>query len=112
MTRSLSYDLTPVHELTVALPSGAVVVGDKGYISATDALSIFEATGVQLVSIRHKNIISNSWADDFDIKAYRKQIETAYSQLEKIGVNSFMRALNAVFNSRLGPVFSTLLLAI
>lgn len=92
------HDLTPVHELTVGLPSGAVVVGDKGYISAVEARSILEATGVRLVSTRRKNMVSNSWADDFDIKTYRKQIETFYSQLEKMGIQSLHARTNRGFH--------------
>ena len=37
------HDLTPVHELTVDLPPGARVFGDKGYNSAADEASILEA---------------------------------------------------------------------
>ena len=91
------HDLTPIHELTVELPSGAVVFGDKGYISKADAQSILEATGVRLVSIRRKNMTPNAWADDFDLKTYRKRIETVYSQLEKMGVQSLHARTNRGF---------------
>jgi hypothetical protein len=80
-------DLTPIHELTELLPSGATVFGDKGYISDPDAASMFAATGVRLVSARRKNMTPNSWADDFDLRHYRKRIETVYSQLEAMGVS-------------------------
>jgi hypothetical protein len=58
------HDLTPIHELTVILPAGATVFGDKGYSSDLDATSILAATGVRLVSVRRKNMTPNAWADD------------------------------------------------
>jgi hypothetical protein len=73
------HDLTPIHELTVNLRQGATVFGDKGYIAADDARTIFEACGVRLVSIRRKNMLPNCWADDFDLRLYRKRIETVGS---------------------------------
>lgn len=82
------HDLTPIHELTAELPSGASVFGDKGYISSADAQSILASTGVRLVSIRRKNMKPHSWADEFDLKTYRKRIETVYSQLAKMGIQS------------------------
>jgi len=78
-------DLTAIHELTLTLPNGARLFADKGYISASDAASILEATGVRLITARRKNMSSNSWADDYDLRLYRKQIETVYSQMERMG---------------------------
>lgn len=80
------HDLTPIHELLVGLSAGATVFGDKGYISQSDALSLAEATHVRLVSIRRENMQPLSWADDFDLRLYRKRIETLYSQLESMGL--------------------------
>jgi hypothetical protein len=80
------HDLTPVHELTFSLPTGATVFGDKAYISELDTQSVWEAIGVRLVSIKRKNMRPNSWADDYDLRHYRKRIETVYSQLESMGV--------------------------
>ena len=82
MLPASEHDLTPIHELTVNLPSGATVFGDKAYISGDDARTIFEETGVRLVSYRRKNMA----ADDFDLRSYRSRIETVYSQLEAMGV--------------------------
>ena len=88
------HDLTPIHELTVNLPDGATVFGDKGYISADDAQTILEECGVRLVSVRRKNMQPNSWADDFDLRFYRKRIETVYSQMEKMGIQSLHARTN------------------
>ena len=92
------HDLTPIHELTVGLPAGASVFGDKGYISAPDARTILAETGVRLVSIRRKNMTPNSWADDFDLRLYRKRIETLYSQMEAMGVQHLHARTNLGFN--------------
>jgi len=89
------HDLTPIHELTYLLPPGAAVFGDKGYISADDALTIFEETGVRLVSVRRKNMTPNTWADDFDLRLYRKRIETVYSQLEAMGIQRLHARTNS-----------------
>lgn len=92
------HDLTPIHELTVNLPDGAAVFGDKGYISAPDAQTILEHCGVRLVSIQRKNMLPNSWADDFDLRLYRKRIETVYSQMEAMGIQSLHARTNLGFD--------------
>ncbi len=79
-------DLTPIHELTVDLPEGATIFADKGYISEQDSTSIFAETGVRLVAIRRKNMAALSWADDYDLRLYRRRIETVYSQMEAMGI--------------------------
>jgi hypothetical protein len=38
------------------------------------------------VAIRRRNITPNSWADEYDLRLYRKRIETVYSQLEAMGL--------------------------
>ena len=92
------HDLTPVHELTVSLPPGATVFGDKGYISEPDAASIFAALGVRLVSVRRKNMSPNSWADEYDLRHYRKRIETLNSQLEAMGIQRLHARTNDGFD--------------
>jgi hypothetical protein len=41
---------------------------------------------------------SNSWADDFDLRLYRKRIETLYSQMEKMGIQSLHARTNLGFD--------------
>jgi hypothetical protein len=91
------HDLTPIHELTVVLPSGASVFGDKGYISQPDAATILADTGVRLVSIRRRNMEPNSWDDEMDLKRYRKTIETVNSQGEKMGMQRLHARTNIGF---------------
>lgn len=80
------HDLTPIHELADALPEGARLFGDKGYISAPDARAILEASGVQVIAQPRDNMTPLDWADEFDLRLYRHAIETVNSQLEKMGM--------------------------
>jgi hypothetical protein len=91
-------DLTALHELTANLPEGAAVFGDKGYISAEDAQSILEELGVRIVAIPRKNMPANSWADEYDMRLYRKRIETVYSQLESMGIQRLHARTNIGFD--------------
>ena len=92
------HDLSPVHELAFGLPRGARVLGDKGYISAPDAASIFAETGVRLVSRRRKNMKPHDWfMDDIELHEYRHTIETVNSQLEKMGVERLYARTNVGF---------------
>lgn len=91
-------DLTPIHELTSGLRSGARVFGDKGYISDPDATAILAATGVRFVAVRRRNMTPNSWADEYDLRLYRKRIETLYSQLEAMGVQHLHARTNSGFD--------------
>jgi len=88
-------DLTPIHELTVALPQGSAVFGDKGYLSDPDAQAILSTTGVRFVAAHRRNMSPNTWADDFDLRLFRKRIETVYSQLEAMGVQRLHARTNA-----------------
>jgi hypothetical protein len=40
---------------------------------------------VRVIAIRRKNMAQQEWVDEFDLKRYRKGIETVNSQLEKMG---------------------------
>lgn len=90
-------ELTPIHERTFVLPRGVTVYGDKGYISADDAATILEETGVRLLAARRKNMKPNEWNDEMNLKRYRKTIETVNSQMEKMGVQRLHARTNAGF---------------
>ncbi len=83
--------------MTFALPAGACVFGDKGYNSAPDEATIFDETGVRVIPIRRKNMAQHEWADEFDLKQYRKGIETVNSQLEKMGTQHLHARTNIGF---------------
>jgi len=88
------HDLTPIHELTYALPDGATVYGDKGYNAADDEATILADTGVRLVPIRKANMRPNLWADKLALREYRKRIEALYSQVEAMGVERLRARTN------------------
>ena len=88
------HDLTPVHELTYALPADAAVYGDKGYNGAADEASILADSEVRLVPIRRANMRPNVWADKLALRAWRKRIEALYSQLEAMGVQRLRARTN------------------
>lgn len=91
-------DLTALHELAFCLPAGATLFGDKGFISADDAKSLLEETGVRLVTPKRKNMAPNDWADDYDLALYRKRIESVYSQLESMGLQRLHARTNLGFD--------------
>jgi hypothetical protein len=90
-------DLNPIHELLFSLPQGAAVFADKGYVSEEDAKSILSASGVRLVAIPRKNMAPLPWADDYDVRLYRRRIETLYSQLEAMGLQHLRARTNYGF---------------
>lgn len=91
------HDLTPVHELTFCLPSGALVVADKGYNSGKDEASILAHSGVRLVVKRKANMHPNCPADEALIAQHRKRIETVNSQLENMGIQRLHARTNEGF---------------
>lgn len=98
MLPASAHDLTPLHELAFALPSGATLFGDKGYLSQPDALTLLHQTGVRLVTPQRSNMSPNSWADDYDLSLYRKRIETVNSQLEAMGIQRLHARTNRGFD--------------
>lgn len=81
------HDLTPIHELPVALPDGAWVYGDKAYNSAPDE-AVIRATGGGVLVPRHKdNMIPNTQAEQCGLCTFRLAIETVNSQLTAMGLS-------------------------
>jgi hypothetical protein len=91
------HDLTPVHELTVGLPAGASVYGDKAYNSGKDEATILAETGVRLVPIRRANMAPNSWEEGEGLWQYRKGIESVNSQMTAWGIQRLHARTNAGF---------------
>jgi hypothetical protein len=52
---------------------------------------------VRLIPIRRRNMQPHDWADEFDLKRYRKGIETVNSQLEKMGTQHLHARTNTGF---------------
>jgi len=88
------HDLTPIHELTYALPAGATVYADKAYNAGADEATILADTGVRLVPLHKANMRPNDWTDTLALRAYRKRIETLYSQLTAMGVQQLHARTN------------------
>jgi hypothetical protein len=68
------HDLTPIHELTDALPGAATVYGDKGDNAAADEMT--------------------ARADKLALRDHRKRLEVPYSQLEAMGVQRLRTRIN------------------
>ena len=90
-------DFNPIHEMLFILPQGAAVFADKGYVSEEDAKSILNTCGVRLVAIPRKNMAPLPWADDYDVRLYRRRIETLYSQMEAMGLQHLRARTNPGF---------------
>ena len=80
------HDLTPVHELTVGLPEGAWVYGDKGYNSTPDEAVIRATGGGVLVPLHKDNMTPNTRAEQCGLRTFRLTIETVNSQLTAMGI--------------------------
>ena len=90
------HDLTPIYELTVDLPDGACVYGDKAFNSGDDE-AVLALDGLRLIPVRRKNMTPNHWVDDMNLAYYRHGIETANSQLESMGIQRLRARTNTGF---------------
>ena len=90
------HDLTPIYEITIDLPEGASLYGDKGYNDAI-AEALLALDGLRLIPIRKKNMQPREWADEYDLRLYRKRIETVNSQLENLGLQRLRARTNEGF---------------
>ncbi len=100
------HDLTPIHELTFALPEGSILFADKAYNTLAEEQAILDAIGVRLLPIRRKNMKPHHWMDQWDLREHRGTIETANSQLEKMGIERLYSRTNAGFDIK---VYASLL---
>lgn len=92
------HDLTPLHELSFVLPQDAILYGDKGYLSAADAASLEQDTGVVLITPKRKNSKQqNTLSETFGLQRYRHRIETVNSQLESMGLQRLRARTNHGF---------------
>jgi hypothetical protein len=92
------HDLTAIHELTLKLPPGAKVYADKGYISKVVEAALLEY-GLKLVPVRKANMKQqNTFEEWCDLRWYRPAIETANSQLEKMGIQHLHARTNLGFS--------------
>ncbi len=80
------HDLPPLHELSVELPPGAWVYGDKGYTSAPDEAVIRATGGGVLVPLHQDTRAPNTRAEQCGLRTFRLAIETVNSQLTAMGL--------------------------
>jgi hypothetical protein len=80
------HDFTPIHELTVELPAGAWVYGDKGYNSASDEAVNRAMGGGVLVPLHRDNMAPDPRAEQCGLGTFRLAIETVNSQLTAMGL--------------------------
>ena len=64
------HDLTPIHDLTVGLPEGAWVYGDKGDNSAPDEAVIRATAGGVLVPLHKDNMTPNTCAAQCGLRTH------------------------------------------
>jgi hypothetical protein len=103
------HDLTPLHELASVWPSGAFLLGDKGYISAADKQTLLLETGVRLVP-QHRNYMEpNTFLEQAYLRWHRKSIETFNSLLEKMGVQRLHARTNSGLDLKIHPSFLALI---
>ncbi len=82
--------------MTVSLPPGSRLFGDKGYNSSKDEDSILEETKVRLIPVRRKNMQPHEWfLDELELREYRHTIETLNSQAEAMGLERLRARTNA-----------------
>jgi Transposase DDE domain len=91
------HDLTPIHELTVGLPEGAWVYGDKAYNSAPDEATIMVEAGVRLVPIRRANMAPNPVDERVGLRRMRAVVEGVNSQLAAWGIQRLHARTNEGF---------------
>ncbi len=101
------HDLTPNFEITADLPQGASLDGDKGY-NYLDGEAFLASQGLRLIPIRKKYMRCHDWADEFDLRLYRKGIETINSQLESMGLERLRARTNAGFDIKVHASFLAL----
>lgn len=90
------HDLTPIYEISFDLPAGAALYGDKAY-NCAPAEALLAADLVRLVPIRRSNMQPHDWADEYDLRLYRKSIETVNSQLASMGLQQLRARTNEGF---------------
>ena len=89
--------MTPIYELSYELPDLAALFGDKAYNDA-QAEGLLAEAQLRLIPIRRKNMkVQHGWAEEYELRLYRKTIETVNSQLESMAFNRLRARTNEGF---------------
>jgi hypothetical protein len=77
------------------LPFGAVLLGDRGYVSEPLRHQLDARYGVTMIAIHRANMQPNTPAEQRLFRMHRKRIETCNRQREKMGVARIHARLTA-----------------
>jgi hypothetical protein len=90
------HELTPLQYLLAELPPASRVLGDGAYVSQAAEQLALQAGAIHLIPKRHARLRhQNSPDDQWLLQRLRFTIETAHSQLEKMGIQRlFARTLD------------------
>lgn len=101
------HELSLVHDLTADVSPHSCVLGDAAYVSRKEQHLAWHASGVYLIAQHHRNMHPNLPEEQALLSLYRKQIETAHSQLEKMGVQRLhTRSLSGLVLKLLAALFA------
>ena len=90
-----AHDTTAVDDLACTLPFGALLLGDRGYVSEPLRHQLDARYGVTMIAIHRANMQPNTPAEQRLLRMHRKRIETCNRQLEKMGVARIHARLTA-----------------
>jgi hypothetical protein len=101
------HELTLVHDLTADLSPHSCVLGDAAYVSRKEQQLAWDAGRIYLIAQHHQHMRPNLPEEQALLSRYRKQIETAHSQLEKMGVQRLhVRSLSGLVLKLLAALFA------
>jgi hypothetical protein len=107
------HELSLLHDLTADLPPHTCVLGDAAYVSRREQQLAWQAGGIYVIAQHHQRMRPNLPEEQALLSLYRKQIETAHSQLEKMGVQRLhTRSLAGLVLKLLAALFALLLNAL
>ena len=90
-----AHDTTAVDDLAATLPFGAILLGDRGYVSEPLRHQLDARSVVTMIAIHRANMQPNTPAEQRLLRMPRRRIETCNSQLEHMGVARIHARLTA-----------------
>jgi IS5 family transposase len=103
-----AHDTTAVDDLAATLPFGAILLGDRGYVSEPLRHQLDARYGVTMIAIHRANMQPNTPAEQRLLHMHRKRIETCNSQREKMGVARIHARLMAGVSPKIAASFCAL----
>lgn len=107
------HELSLVHDLCADLTPHSCILGDAAYVSRYEQQLAWQAGRLYLIAQHHQKMRPNLPEEQALLSLYRKQIETAHSQLEKMGVQRLhARSLSGLVLKLLASLFALTLNAL